>query len=81
MMLSNVDFPHPEGPISATNSPFCKDRSTPFRTSSLFEPDPNPLFRPETSSIGQTKARVLMMFRLFRFEFPKHEDGNLVGYS
>src|SRR5688500_8245566 len=30
-MLSSVDFPHPDGPMMATNSPLASSKSTPFR--------------------------------------------------
>ena len=50
-MLRSVDFPQPDGPIKATNSPDLISRLIPLSTSSLLRPEPNPLWRPDTLSI------------------------------
>ena len=45
MILRSVDFPDPDGPIKATISPCFMLISTPLRTCSLFDPEPNDLVR------------------------------------
>ena len=52
MMLSNVDFPDPDGPIRATISPCLMLMSTPLRTCNLFEPVPNVFVNPVTDNIS-----------------------------
>src|ERR1700738_3092726 len=48
IIARSVDFPHPDGPTSATNSPVRASRSMPLRTST----EPKRLKRPDTLSVA-----------------------------
>ena len=52
MIFRRVDFPQPDGPIRATNSPLFISKLIPFKTSTLVlnVSEPNPFFKSLTSN-------------------------------
>src|SRR6478736_1965538 len=56
MMLNSVDFPHPDGPMTDTNSPSPTSSETPSTASSASAPSPKRLTMSVTASIGAPGA-------------------------
>src|SRR5262245_29136874 len=55
--LSSVDFPHPDGPTTATNSPRATESDTPMSASTLLAPRTKRRPTPSSSAIGaRTRA-------------------------
>ncbi len=59
MMLSNVDLPHPDGPITATNSPGLTVKSTPRNARTGAPSDSNVLRSPRVKTTTPPAIRLL----------------------
>src|SRR4029079_7665825 len=60
MIAISVDFPEPDGPIRATNSPRCTGRSMPRSACTAVPLDPNTLVRPRVWMIARSVVIVLL---------------------
>src|SRR5262245_25806968 len=70
-MLSNVDLPHPDGPITATNSPVVMVKSTPRNARTGAPSDSNVLRSPCVSTTNSVAPSVM---RQSPFHVVEHID-------